>query len=391
MLDIDLGDTVISSCDTGIEIAAGSSNNIVRNGTVELNSGDGILVDGCAETPDDNQIIGTTVQNNGRNGIALFAGFGNEVIGCTITGNNSGQTTGGYGGVNIMNGSGAVKTSRIYSNGCTGVYLDDSAVANISGNLIYGNPEGIRVALVSDVTIASNTITANADAGIVIEDGALPMVKYNILYGNGTGVDPSTDVSLEGDFEPTNLIENDIGTVNQIDLPPTNLSVDPLFCVANPSGCDAPFEDYSLQRTSLCIDGTTVTEPGIDLTGSSRPKGDSWDMGAIETSSFRDADDDGLPDPWEEFYFGGSTDCATCGADDDYDGDGVSNLQEYLEGANPDNPVYVRITSPATSPHFTNDGSITISGTSINADSITVTNGGSTIRPRRFLECKCQP
>jgi hypothetical protein len=230
------------------------------------------------------------------------------------------------------------------------------------------------LALVSDVTVASNTITANDTAGLVIEDGALPLVRYNILFGNGTGVSPSTDVSLEGDFEPANLVENNIGTVNQIDLPPTNLSVDPLFCVNDISECDEPFEDYSLQRTSLCIDGTTFTEPGIDLNSSSRPKGNFWDMGALETSTFRDADDDSLPDSWEETYFG-STDCDTCGADDDYDSDGVSNLQEYREGSNPDNPVYIVITSPATSPHFTDYDSITISGTSVNASSITVSNG----------------
>ncbi len=374
MLDIDLGDTEIRNCNTGIEIAAGSSNNTIRNGSVVESLKDGILFDGCKEAPGQNKIIGTTVQDSELNGIALLAGFDNEVIGATVTGNNAAQIAGGYGGIALLNGSGAVRTSRIFNNGCTGVYLDDSAVADITGNLIYGQPEGIHVALVSDVTIASNTITANADAGMVIEDGALPMIKYNILYGNGTGTDSYVDVSLQGDFEPTNLVENDIGTVNQIDLPPTNISVDPLFCENSPSECDEPFEDYSLQRTSLLIDGTTATEPGIDVRGSSRPKGDSWDMGAIETSSFRDADSDGLPDPWEDTHFG-STNCDTCGAGDDFDGDGVSNLQEYQEGADPNNPVYVRINSPATSPYFTDTPTITISGMSVNASNITVTNG----------------
>ncbi len=379
MLNIDLGDTVISRCETGIEIAAGSSDNILRNGIVELNSGDGILVDGRAEAPDDNQIIGTMVQNNGRNGIALLAGLGNEVIGCTVTGNNLSEMTGGYGGVVVMNGSGTVKTSRIYNNGCTGVYMDDSAVANIIGNLIYDSPEGIRVALASNVTLESNTITANYTAGIVVEDGALPLIKYNILYGNGTGAGASTDVSLEGDFNPVNLVENNIGNVNQIDLPPSNLSVDPQFCASDPSKCAgySNFEEYMLQPTSFCIDGTTANEPGIDINGLSRPKGLAWDMGALETPTFRDVDDDGLPDPWEEEHFG-LIDCETCGPGDDFDGDGVSNLQEYLEGSDPNNPVYVRITSPATSPFFTNDGSSTIGGISVNASSITVTNGSTT-------------
>ena len=365
LLDIDLGDTVITNCDTGIAIAAGSSNNIVRNGIVRGNGGDGILVDGCSESPDENQIIGTTVENNTRNGVALLAGLGNEVVGCTVAGNNAASVAGGFGGIVLMNGSGGVRRCRISGNGCTGVYVDDSAVAEIAGNLIYDNPEGIRLALVSDVTVASNTVTANTTAGLVIGDGVLPLVKYNIFYGNGTGLDLSTDVSLEGDFDPANLIENNIGAVNQIDLPPTNISADPEFT-------DPDAGDYALKPASLCIDGTSAAEPGLDVNGLSRPKGLSWDMGAVETSAFRDVDDDGLPDSWEEAYFG-STNCENCGALDDFDGDGVSNLQEYQEGADPANPVYVRISGPAPSPSFTDADSITISGTSVNADSITVT------------------
>jgi Listeria/Bacterioides repeat len=45
-----------------------------------------------------------------------------------------------------------------------------------------------------------------------------------------------------------------------------------------------------------------------------------------------DNDLDGMPDAWERFYFAGSTSPTAAG---DYDGDGVSNLNEYLEGTNP--------------------------------------------------------
>ncbi len=44
-----------------------------------------------------------------------------------------------------------------------------------------------------------------------------------------------------------------------------------------------------------------------------------------------DTDSDGLPDDWEDFYFGNLAQ----GANDDPDGDGVNNLAEYLAGTNP--------------------------------------------------------
>jgi hypothetical protein len=47
-----------------------------------------------------------------------------------------------------------------------------------------------------------------------------------------------------------------------------------------------------------------------------------------------DGDSDGLPDWWEEAYFGGSGP----GADDDSDGDGVSNIDEFRAATNPSDP-----------------------------------------------------
>jgi hypothetical protein len=44
-----------------------------------------------------------------------------------------------------------------------------------------------------------------------------------------------------------------------------------------------------------------------------------------------DGDGDGLPDSWEQTYFGGLNQKPT----GDFDGDGVSNLDEYLDGTNP--------------------------------------------------------
>jgi hypothetical protein len=44
-----------------------------------------------------------------------------------------------------------------------------------------------------------------------------------------------------------------------------------------------------------------------------------------------DSDGDGLPDTWEQYYFGNLTQTAA----GDFDGDGISNLLEYQRGLNP--------------------------------------------------------
>jgi hypothetical protein len=50
-----------------------------------------------------------------------------------------------------------------------------------------------------------------------------------------------------------------------------------------------------------------------------------------------DADGDGLPDSWEVRYFG-STSAPGGGPNDDPDGDGLTNLEEFLAGTDPRGP-----------------------------------------------------
>lgn len=57
---------------------------------------------------------------------------------------------------------------------------------------------------------------------------------------------------------------------------------------------------------------------------------------AAEPDSSLDSDGDGLPDWWEELHFGGPT---AAHPHDDPDRDGLTNLQEYILGTNPNMPA----------------------------------------------------
>jgi hypothetical protein len=68
-----------------------------------------------------------------------------------------------------------------------------------------------------------------------------------------------------------------------------------------------------------------------------------------------DSDSDGLPDDWEQFYFGQ----LGAGAMNSFTGDGVSNLSKYLAGTNPTNSVNnfrllsIKVQTNATQLRFT--------------------------------------
>jgi hypothetical protein len=57
----------------------------------------------------------------------------------------------------------------------------------------------------------------------------------------------------------------------------------------------------------------------------------------FRVDSSTDADGDGLPDSWEERYFG-STNSSEGAASADPDGDGLTNLEEFRAGSDPLHP-----------------------------------------------------
>jgi len=199
--EIDLGDSQIYGGNLGIEITAGSADNVIANGVVRDNSADGIRLDGQA---DDNLIQNVAVTGNGQNGIAILEGGGNRISGCSVIGNNTAGS--GHGGVALLAGPAAVELSHIEDNLCAGIYADEAAGLTLHTNLIAGNQHGIQLSFSTDVAVESNTIVENG-SGLFIEGGSAPAVAYNIIWNSG-GFDLSglfsgfiiEDVPIIGDF-----------------------------------------------------------------------------------------------------------------------------------------------------------------------------------------------
>jgi hypothetical protein len=95
----------------------------------------------------------------------------------------------------------------------------------------------------------------------------------------------------------------------------------------------------SVFTPALSADGSTVafTSAADDfVTGDFNGQLDVFTVG-VPALAVVDSDHDGLPDDWETYYFGGLGPDGTA----DADGDGQSNLAEYIAGTNPGDAVSV--------------------------------------------------
>lgn len=160
---------------------------------------------------------------------------------------------------------------------------------------------------VVNCTIAHNSLASGSYA-VNVYGGTANLVN-TILWNGGHEIDPSQSVTATYcDISGTTVFS---GT--------GNINGDPQLS-----------RDGHLLATSPCINAGNANVGVIsDMDGESRPYGASYDIGADE---FIDTDADGLPDWWEQKYFGNLTAQSGTG---DPDSDGLTNLREYAAGTNP--------------------------------------------------------
>ncbi len=368
-------DCIIESCTAdyggGVRIYSYGTvrNSIIRNNTASTYDGNGggggiYMLQGGTVTNCD---IYSNYSGDDAGGVGTkFAG---DIQDCNIY-NNTAKNLGG--GIYLRRG-GTVTDSHIYNNeanygGGIRIYegsdnLDPSVIrCRINGNqalygggvhieeggnlincLIYDNQGdskggGVYIYNGGDVhscTIAHNTTKDTSGDGV--GDG----------YGGGIYAKTSATIRNSVIFWNTSSLEWNINA-------PLN-SVSYQYCMTDPrpSGTgnifgpprfvDAGSRNYYLSSISDCIDaGGSSGAPSEDFTKYVRPldgDGDntqSYDIGAYEYKEKDDKDGDGMPTYWELLYgLDPNSTNGVNGAGGDFDGDILTNLEEYQNSTDP--------------------------------------------------------
>lgn len=221
-----------------------------------------------------------------------------------------------------------VATSNLQIKNCVFDFISAVAISlrignypGVSNPLIVNNVfrnciVGIDTIDPFDIGFYNNIIT---DTKIAIKrSGTLSSkVAYTCFFNNNTNFVgyPSTYGKV--------VVQNANGTPSDIAM---NIFVNPFFAEAL---------NYTLATNSPCIDAGDPTPVYNDIKFPPSLGTEINDMGAYggpNAVALGDADSDGLPDTWEIKYFG---DISKYGPQDDPDGDGLTNLQEFQYGTDP--------------------------------------------------------
>uniref|UniRef100_UPI0040566958 right-handed parallel beta-helix repeat-containing protein n=1 Tax=Candidatus Electronema sp. TaxID=2698783 RepID=UPI0040566958 len=188
----------------------------------------------------------------------------------------------------------------------------------IARNIISGNRHGIRLQGNVMPLLLNNTIADNKGDGISAGGSSPAVIENNIVFRNqGKGVVSKGKGAAE-------LARNDVygnkgGNYIRLGAGEGGLSLDPRFA-----------DGYQLAADSPCIDaGQTLDGAAVDMGA----YGNSTVALINKTAAamFEDSDRDGIDDSWELLFFGN---LQTAGSSSDYDRDGYSDVQEYLNNRN---------------------------------------------------------
>ena len=228
-----------------------------------------------------NEFINLRIHGGGQSGVTAMYGFyiqssDNLIDGCEIY-----DVAGA--GIQNYNGYGQLADRNIYRNNyihhisrgdqdnrawgitiystSSGTQVYNNVIDNLSGN---GGPvRGIEIAA-SNVLIGNNTVYGVAGEGVAIVKGSSNIVRNNISYNNKT---------------------------NYTDLGSSTTASSNMFSGSTPIFANSGAGDFRLQPGSPGIDqAVTISAISTDRSGTPRPQGSGYDIGAYELQASQQAE-----------------------------------------------------------------------------------------------------
>jgi len=184
----------------GINVSNISSNNIIKYNMIEDNGGDGIDLWASAN----NSIEGNTIEDNGGNGIGMWSSESSSISKNDITKNKGAGIFGGC-------SNGSIQENNLSSNGGSGMVLLNSFGNNISHNRATENQEnGFMIIFSSDNRIAGNRAQNSSLSGISLLFSWQNTISDNVVQGNMVGIQLGNS-SDENQIFDNSVISNRLG------------------------------------------------------------------------------------------------------------------------------------------------------------------------------------
>jgi hypothetical protein len=383
-----VGTTAKANAGAGVVIYGGAQSNTIGGTTSSVrnvisgNSFQGVAIGGLGGTlgatigPAQNVVSGNfigldaagiTKIGNTSTGIDIYGTAQSNTIGGTSAGARNFICGSTYYGIAL---SGIGTNSNLIQGNTIGLSVAGTIIANgLQGVALFqaqsGDPSGPQSNLIGGSALgASNIIAGNTNEGIALFDpGTLKnTISQNSIFSNhfrGIGVYTNSNNNQAAPTLSSNPILSTVANPGGTDVSGSLTSAaSTTFRIeffASPAGNDegqyfvgaanavtngagtATFSGASAVHLSAAVpSGYVITATATD------PNGNTSQFSAPQTVVTTDSDSDGLPDNYQSAHPG------VTGANADYDGDGVTNLQEFRAGTDPKDPKSVfRISSVA--------------------------------------------
>lgn len=215
-----------------------------------------------------------------------------------------------------------------FTNQFDGVWLTNGSLANTIGgtapgaaNIIEGNPHrGIVLfdAPTAGQSFRRNSIFGNGWQGIALYDGSNHSQAAPVISSAALGIGTTVTGTLTGVTPGSYVIEF-------FASPDAKVFVGESMVTADGSGS---------ATISAVLPAIVAAGREITATATSLSTGDTSELSTAVTVNSVDGDNDGLPDAYESVTAGLSSSNSSDAALDN-DGDGFTNLQEFVAGTNP--------------------------------------------------------